>query len=154
MKPETPHSLGSVAEAEWVEGELVRSLMRTQRNTQWVSLALIPVFMGVLWAEGTRGLLVLWGLSGAALISLRYWVIRRYSETRHRPTGEQVALFRRYRLVWPISALMWGHPSIEHSWYKAADGNVYVLSPWRSVDYWTMTGAVDPDDHVLNGAHR
>ncbi len=108
MKPETPHSLGSVAEAEWVEGELVRSLMRTQRNTQWVSLALIPVFMGVLWAEGTRGLLVLWGLSGAALISLRYWVIRRYSETRHRPTGEQVALFRRYRLVWPISALMWG----------------------------------------------
>ena len=58
------------------------------------------------------------------------------------------------RLQTEISALMWGHPSIEHSWYKAADGNVYVLSPWRSVDYWTMTGAVDPDDHVLNGAHR
>ncbi len=46
-----------------------------------------------------------------------------------------------------VATLMWGHPSIEHSWYKSADGNVYVLSPWRLVDYWKRTAAVDPADH-------
>jgi 4-hydroxyacetophenone monooxygenase len=44
---------------------------------------------------------------------------------------------------------MWGHPSIEHSWYKAADGKVYLLCPWRLVDYWKMTETADPADHVL-----
>lgn len=27
-----------------------------------------------------------------------------------------------------VETLMWGHPSIEHSWYKSADGKAYVLS--------------------------
>jgi 4-hydroxyacetophenone monooxygenase len=48
-----------------------------------------------------------------------------------------------------VATLMWGHPSIEHSWYKAADGHVYVLCPWRLVDYWKMTANVDPDDHLV-----
>ena len=34
---------------------------------------------------------------------------------------------------------VWAHPSVEHSWYKGADGKVHVLSPWRLVDYWAMT---------------
>ena len=37
----------------------------------------------------------------------------------------------------------------DSSWYKSADGNVYVLSPWRSVDYWRMTRGIDPADHQL-----
>jgi 4-hydroxyacetophenone monooxygenase len=48
-----------------------------------------------------------------------------------------------------IDTLMWGHPSIEHSWYKAADGRVYLLCPWRLVDYWKMTERVDLHDHVI-----
>jgi 4-hydroxyacetophenone monooxygenase len=57
----------------------------------------------------------------------------------------------RYRdaLLNEVSTLMWGHPSIEHSWYKSADGNVYILCPWRLVDYWNMTRGVDVDDHVI-----
>ena len=59
--------------------------------------------------------------------------------------------YARYRddLLAEVATLMWGHPSIEHSWYKAADGNVYVLCPWRLVDYWQMTGRVAPEDHTL-----
>jgi 4-hydroxyacetophenone monooxygenase len=59
--------------------------------------------------------------------------------------------YARYRdeLQAEVETLMWGHPSIEHSWYKAADGKVYVLCPWRLVDYWKMTAAADLDDHVL-----
>jgi 4-hydroxyacetophenone monooxygenase len=48
-----------------------------------------------------------------------------------------------------LSKTVWAHPSVEHSWYKAADGNVYVLSPWRLVDYWKMTGAPDLDANVV-----
>lgn len=48
-----------------------------------------------------------------------------------------------------ISTLMWGHPSIAHSWYKAADGGVYVLCPFGNVEYWRRTHEVVPADHEL-----
>jgi 4-hydroxyacetophenone monooxygenase len=48
-----------------------------------------------------------------------------------------------------VATLMWGHGSIEHSWYKAADGKVYVLCPWRLVDYWKMTAEVEIGDHAF-----
>lgn len=47
-----------------------------------------------------------------------------------------------------LSHTVWAHPSVAHSWYKAPDGNVYVLSPWSLLDYWTMTAAPDPAAHA------
>jgi 4-hydroxyacetophenone monooxygenase len=41
---------------------------------------------------------------------------------------------------------VWEHSSVKHSWYKGPDGKVYVLSPWRLVDYWQMTGSVLPTE--------
>ncbi len=48
-----------------------------------------------------------------------------------------------------VQTMMWGHASIEHSWYKSADGKVYLICPWRLVDYWKMTAAADPEDHLV-----
>jgi len=48
-----------------------------------------------------------------------------------------------------LSRTVWAHPSIQHSWYKAADGRVYVLSPWRLVDYWKMTATPDSRAHIV-----
>jgi 4-hydroxyacetophenone monooxygenase len=45
--------------------------------------------------------------------------------------------------------LVWSQPSIKHSFYKNTFGEVYVLSPWRLVDYWTWTRRPDPDDFVF-----
>ncbi len=39
-------------------------------------------------------------------------------------------------------------PAVRHSWYKGPDGNVYVLSPWRLVDYWKMTKWPNFEDYV------
>ena len=50
-----------------------------------------------------------------------------------------------------LATTVWAHPAVKRSWYKAADGNVYVLSPWRLVDYWRMTAAPDPDAHAVRG---
>jgi 4-hydroxyacetophenone monooxygenase len=69
----------------------------------------------------------------------------------HRSIEPTPAAYDCYRdlLQTECATLMWGHPSIEHSWYKAADGKVYVLCPWRLVDYWKLTGAADPADHLV-----
>ncbi|MFN8228802.1 MAG: NAD(P)/FAD-dependent oxidoreductase [Mycobacterium sp.] len=48
-----------------------------------------------------------------------------------------------------VSTLMWGHPSIAHSWYKAADGGVYVLCPFGNTEYWRRTREVVAEDHLL-----
>lgn len=75
----------------------------------------------------------------------------------HRSIEPSTAAFTAYEEAQQaeVETLMWGHPSIEHSWYKAPDGRVYVLCPWRLVDYWKMTARVDLADHLVVGEqHR
>jgi signal transduction histidine kinase len=109
MKPDLPAAIATPAEAQWVEGELVRSLMRTQRNTQFIGLLLIPVFVGVLWADANLGLLCAWAALATAAAVMRFWVIRQYETgVMHRGAGEHLAFFERWRFVFPLSAFVWG----------------------------------------------
>lgn len=109
MKSETLPAATPNAEAQWVEGELVRSLMRTQRNSQWVALLLVAVVVGVLWSDVAASRLAAWVFLGGAVACWRYWVLRRYDRTVvNQGTDEHLAFFRRYRLVWPASAFAWG----------------------------------------------
>jgi 4-hydroxyacetophenone monooxygenase len=64
------------------------------------------------------------------------------------PTADAYARYNR-ELQDEVATLMWGHPSIEHSWYKSPDGGVYVLSPFGSVEYWKRTGVLADADHLL-----
>jgi 4-hydroxyacetophenone monooxygenase len=48
-----------------------------------------------------------------------------------------------------MRTMVWAQPSIKHSFYKNEHGEIYTLSPWRLVDYWTWTRAVNPDDFVF-----
>lgn len=109
MKPDTPQVLATPSECRWVEGELVRNLMRTQRNTQWMGLVLIAIFVGVLWDDAPPPLLAAWLVPALGVQALRFWMIRRYDRgVRHLGTEEHLDFFRRHRLVWPASALVWG----------------------------------------------
>ena len=47
------------------------------------------------------------------------------------------------RLQAEIDTMIWGHPSIRHSWYRSPSGRIYILSPWRMVDYWDWTRRPD-----------
>lgn len=49
-----------------------------------------------------------------------------------------------------MRTMVWSQPSIEHSFYKNAYGEVYTLSPWRLVDYWGWTRAVNAADFVFD----
>ena len=48
-----------------------------------------------------------------------------------------------------MRTMVWSQPSIKHSFYKNSLGEVYGLSPWRLVDYWTWTREPDPGDFVF-----
>ena len=49
-----------------------------------------------------------------------------------------------------MAKMVWSQPSIKHSFYKNAHGEVYGLSPWRLVDYWAWTRTPDPGDFVID----
>lgn len=109
MKVETLPAPTQSAEAQWVEGELVRSLLRTQRNTQWLGLMLVAILVGVLWGDAPMPFLAAWLALALATAAWRWWLLRRYEQdVAHRGSDEHLAFFRRHRLVWPATAFVWG----------------------------------------------
>ncbi|CAM8627540.1 TrkA Predicted flavoprotein involved in K+ transport [Acidimicrobiia bacterium] len=49
-----------------------------------------------------------------------------------------------------LKTLVWSSPQVRHSWFKNADGDIHVLSPWRLVDYWGWTQEPNLRDFILN----
>ncbi|ADP80154.1 flavin-containing monooxygenase [Pseudofrankia inefficax] len=47
-----------------------------------------------------------------------------------------------------LDTLVWSHPAVR-SYYKSADGRIYTVLPWRSIDYWHWTRQPDPSDFLL-----
>lgn len=109
MKSETLPAPNTSSEAQWVEGELVRSLMRSQRHALWVGLLLVALMVGVLWGDAQPVLLGLWAVAATGLIAWRFTITARYErEVLQRGPEEHIAFFHRYRPVWPASAAIWG----------------------------------------------
>jgi signal transduction histidine kinase len=109
MKPVVPPAVGNSAEAEWVEGELVCNLLRTARTTQLVGIFLIPVFAGILWADRPWPVLGLWVLSALAIAAARFAILQQYvSQVIAKGAAEHMAFLERYRILWPVSAMVWG----------------------------------------------
>jgi 4-hydroxyacetophenone monooxygenase len=48
-----------------------------------------------------------------------------------------------------LKRLVWSSPAIKHSFFKNADGDIHILSPWRLVDYWTWTREPEMNDFIL-----
>jgi 4-hydroxyacetophenone monooxygenase len=44
--------------------------------------------------------------------------------------------------------MVWTHPNVKN-WYKDERGRVVGLAPWRLVDFWKMTSAMNPDDFIF-----
>ena len=109
MKPDLPAAVATPAEAQWVEAELVRSLLRTARTTQLLGLFLIPIIVGVLWNDVAWPALALWSACALALAGVRFAVMRQYvRDVAPLGSAEHLAFFARYRFLWPVSAMVWG----------------------------------------------
>jgi len=48
-----------------------------------------------------------------------------------------------------IKKLVWSQPSIKHSFFKNAEGEIHILSPWRLVDYWSWTKEPNLEDFTF-----
>jgi signal transduction histidine kinase len=113
MKPDIPPPIATAAETQWVEGELVDSLMRIARTTQMAGVLLIPIFLGVLWTDVTLGALLLWAAVSCVMVILRFSIVRHYTrEVARRAIQERLAFFARWRAVWPVSALVWASSTL------------------------------------------
>ena len=47
------------------------------------------------------------------------------------------------------NSLVWSHPKV-NNWYKNSEGRIVSVSPWRLVDYWTMTYETEMTDFKLS----
>ncbi len=109
MKPDVAPPIATPAEAQWVESELIRSLMRTARSNQLVGLLLIPIFIGVLWDDAKVAFLVLWAVAALGVAAARFTIFRKYvAQVMAKGVAEHLAFFGRYRRLWWVSALVWG----------------------------------------------
>jgi signal transduction histidine kinase len=109
MKAESLPAPATSAERDWVEGELVRSLMRTQRSTQWLAVLLVAIVVGILWEHNQPIWVVAWVGAWTLVAVWRVWVIQRYwTQVLSQPTGTHMDFLRRHGFVWPLSALAWG----------------------------------------------
>lgn len=109
MKPDLPAAVATPAESQWVEAELVRSLLRTARTTQLLGFFLIPIIVGVLWNDVAWPALALWSACALGLAAVRFAVMRQYvRDVAPLGSAEHLAFFAGYRLLWPVSAMVWG----------------------------------------------
>lgn len=109
MRPDTTPAIATPAETQWVEAELVRSLMRTARNTQLVGVLLVPVLVGVLYDDNAPVRLALWTAGAISVAAVRFWVIRRYvREVMVAGSRAHLEFIERHAMLWPVSAFVWG----------------------------------------------
>ncbi len=105
--PPTP--VAAPTEDQWVEAELVRTLMRSVAQSQFAAWLVIPVYLVLMAAEGARLPLVVWGGAALGVAALRSWSIW-YFERHLLASGTlaQLGYFRRTQWQWPLTALIWG----------------------------------------------
>lgn len=108
MNPELPASPYTPAETEWVDAQLVRSLVRVAGNTQVAIWVVIPIYAGLMWDNTPPLALVLWTVVALAVAAVRGRVVRHYE--RHLSAADpasQLAFYARARHLWTASALVW-----------------------------------------------
>ncbi len=76
--------------------------------------------------------------------------IRELLETGNAAMDVRTATFDDYnrRVDDAHERMVWTHPGMT-SWYKNSKGRVVTNSPWRLVDYWKLTYALNPSDYVF-----
>ena len=105
MKPDSSPAIETHAEAQWVEGELVRGLVRMALNWQFLGLLLAVVVLGLLWNDAPAWLLATWTAATVSVSTARIWMLNRYARL---PAPQQLLFFMRWRFLWPLSAFVGG----------------------------------------------
>jgi signal transduction histidine kinase len=106
---------GTVTPSQWMEGRLIADMMATARESQIILIALIPVFVGVLYGHVWQPGLVAWGLAATGIMAYRLFIMARYNRNvANTSSRQQIEFMRRYGYTWPLSGLIWGGSTFLH----------------------------------------
>lgn len=64
------------------------------------------------------------------------------------PTAEAATTWHE-RTQQEINKMVWAQPSIKHSYFKNADGEIHTVSPWRLNEYWAAVREPDWSQFVI-----
>ncbi|MBL0422938.1 HAMP domain-containing histidine kinase [Ramlibacter sp. AW1] len=109
FKSDTVAAPRATAEAQWVEAELVRTLMSTVRSTKLTSMLLVPLYLALLWGETRTVPLALWAVVAILVLGARAQVAHHYVQYFSGAAPQRLlAFYGRVRLLWAASAAVWG----------------------------------------------
>ncbi len=135
-------------ESEWVEAELVRTMMQAAYQTQFAAWLVSPVFLGLLASSGGSPMLVVWCVAAALIGLVGAGVLLRF-DRRMAATepATQLAFHRRFRWLWPAAGLVLGLAPL--LFFERAP-LVYQFGAWLVMAVMAMvaTGVLSPHLHT------
>ena len=99
-----------VFNAEWMEGESIRSLLTTQGSLHMMAtMIVVPIVIGVLYEHVSKPALLVWFCLIALLTAYR-WLFLNYYQNNLTTAETQIQLKfnARYSWTWPLTGLLWG----------------------------------------------
>lgn len=104
-----PPASATPTESQWVDAELVRTLMQAAYQSQFAPWLLIPIFLALMSHPGAGTGLVAWGAAAVGVGALRAWMLLHFDRRlRAAEPVRQVAYYQRTAWLWPLTAGVWG----------------------------------------------
>ena len=95
-------------DALWFEAESIRTFMPMQRQTQIITLFVIPLIFGLLHDSVYLPGLFTWTFISAVFITYRWWLSSQYMQHVYKAGDDAQLKFRdAYSWTWSVSALLW-----------------------------------------------
>lgn len=109
--PEAPSPsklIEASADVTWFEAESIRTFMPMQRQTQIITLFVIPMVFALLYDSVYLPGLYAWTLLSAIFITYRWWLSSTYMQHVYKAGDHAQLKFRdAYSWTWSMSALLW-----------------------------------------------
>lgn len=102
------HSMDTPADIIWFEAESIRTFMSMQRQTQVITLFVIPLIFALLYDSVYLPGLYAWTFASAVFITYRWWSSSQYMQHVFKAGDAAQLRFRdSHSWTWSMSALLW-----------------------------------------------
>ncbi|MDH4375781.1 MAG: HAMP domain-containing sensor histidine kinase [Ramlibacter sp.] len=145
MSPQLPPR-PAPTESEWVEAELVRTLMRAAHQSQFAAWLVIPIYLALLATSGSGLTLLAWGVVAVGLSALRSAVLLRFE--RRMSAADTMAVLdfhRRHQWLWPATGLTWGLAPLL---FFDGTPQAYQFGAWLTLSVMAMMAVTVLSSHL------
>jgi signal transduction histidine kinase len=102
------HLVDIPADITWFEAESIRTFMPMQRQTQIITLFVIPMVFALLYDSAYLPGLYAWTFISAVFITYRWWLSSQYMQHVYKAGDDAQLKFRdAHSWTWSMSALLW-----------------------------------------------